>query len=392
MAPASLLACVLLLAQVSWFSLAIYVPVREYSGPNFFSLWDYYDNVDNTTWGMSLFISWLLAFLKSLTYVDPNSGHAIIRVDNTTNIPSAPVVNRNSVKITSKDAYPIGSLITIDVSHIPYGCSVWPSFWMLGTNIPWPNSGEIDIIEAINNLASNQYALHTTPGCFLASNTVQTGIITENDCSTGQGCVVQETKPNSFGSGFAEAGGGVVATQLDVSGIFMWFWPRSNIPASISNATTSSNMDLSDWGTPTAAYVSSACNISEYFQPQNLVIDITLCGVWAGVPSIYNSTGCSGQCINNVIGTGNPIYNEAYWDISYIRTYIASADANATTSEATSTFTATATVAPPSTTSSSGGNSAAHSNAAAQVGPKSLFWVVSSTLFAIWLSTMALGA
>lgn len=101
---------------------------------------------------------------------------------------------------------------------------------MLGTNIPWPNSGEIDIIEAINNLPSNQYALHTTPGCDLASNSAQTGTTMETDCSTPQGCVVQETKPNSFGSGFAAAGGGVVATQLDVSGIYMWFWSVSTLP------------------------------------------------------------------------------------------------------------------------------------------------------------------
>lgn len=117
---------------------------------------------------------------------------------------------------------------------------------MLGTNIPWPNCGEIDIIEAINGLPDNQFALHTTDGtvisrccvqcslfspfvgCFLSSpNSAQTGNILQTNCSTGAGCVVQETKPNSFGSGFAKNGGGVVATQLDTSGIYMWFWPVS---------------------------------------------------------------------------------------------------------------------------------------------------------------------
>ncbi|KAJ3827030.1 hypothetical protein F5880DRAFT_1313323 [Lentinula raphanica] len=116
----------------------------------------------------------------------------------------------------------------------------------------------------------------------------------------------------------------------------MWFWSRSDIPASISQANSSSTMNLTDWGTPTAAYPSSACNVTQYFQPQNLVLDITLCGVWAGVPSIYNSTGCSGQCIDNVIGSGNPIYNDAYWDISYIRTYLASTTTDSSASSASS--------------------------------------------------------
>ncbi|KAJ3992592.1 concanavalin A-like lectin/glucanase domain-containing protein [Lentinula boryana] len=290
----------LLLPVLFRLSAAIYTPIREYSGTDFFSEWDYYGFIDNTTWGNVTYVDQNTGTSQGLTFIDSSTGHAIIRVDNTTNIPAAQTVNRNSVKITTKDAYPIGSLIIIDVSHIPYGCSVWPSFWMLGTNILWPLGGEIDIIEAINNLNSNQYALHTTPGCYLAANSSQTGNTIETDCSTGQGCLVQETKPNSFGSGFAQAGGGVFATQLDVSGIYMWFWTvsisqsisnrpdsiivsnsqRSSIPASISQADSASTMNLTDWGTPTAAYLSTGCNISQYFQPQQLVLDITLCGVW----------------------------------------------------------------------------------------------------------------
>ncbi|KAJ3892026.1 hypothetical protein GG344DRAFT_23142, partial [Lentinula edodes] len=204
---------------------------------------------------------------------------------------------------------------------------VWPSFWMLGTDLLWPNSGEIDIIEAINNLDSNQYALHTTSECFLGTNLIQPGSILQTNCSTSAGLVIQEKKLDSFGSGFAQAGGGVFATQLDLSGIYMWFWPVTrSLPASISQANSSSTMNLTDWVTPTDAYLSNACNIAQYFQPQQLIIDITLCSVWAGVPSIYNSTGSqfvTFSCIqiDNVIGTGNPIYNNAYWDIAYIRTY-----------------------------------------------------------------------
>ncbi|KAJ3977346.1 hypothetical protein EV361DRAFT_944460 [Lentinula raphanica] len=182
------------------------------------------------------------------------------------------------------------------------------------------------------------------------------------------------TIPNRFGSGFAQAGGGVCATQLDVSVIYMWFWSRSDIPASISQANSSSTMNLTDWGTPTAAYPSSACNVTQYFQPQNLVLDITLCGVWAGVPSIYNSTGCSGQCIDNVIGSGNPIYNDAYWDISYIRTYLASTttdpsgdSSSSSTSSASSVLPSSSSSSPsPSASSASSGNDGSVASNAAQ--------------------------
>lgn len=119
----------------------------------------------------------------------------------------------------------MGSLIIIDAVHIPFGCSVWPAFWTYGIEEMWPNAGEIDIIEAINNMDNNQIALHSLQGCKkLDAPNEQTGSTLEADCSVPQGCIVAETKPNSFGPGFAQAGGGVYALQIDVSGIFSWFW------------------------------------------------------------------------------------------------------------------------------------------------------------------------
>lgn len=101
---------------------------------------------------------------------------------------------------------------------------MWPSFWTLGANELWPLAGEIDLIEAINLMPGNQVALHSTPGCFQARNPLQLGSSLENNCSTDQGCIVQESKPNSFGEGFAQAGGGIFALQIDVTGIFTWFF------------------------------------------------------------------------------------------------------------------------------------------------------------------------
>lgn len=121
------------------------------------------------------------------------------------------------VRITTHDFYDYGSLWIIDVLHIPYGCSVWPAFWTKGPT--WPDDGEIDIIESINLNPNNQMALHTTEGCLHDGTVPQKGQNTGLDCSTGAGCVVIETTPNSYQSGFAAAGGGVWATQFDVSGI-----------------------------------------------------------------------------------------------------------------------------------------------------------------------------
>jgi beta-glucanase (GH16 family) len=45
---------------------------------------------------------------------------------------------------------------------IPQGQGIWPAFWMLGANIekvPWPDCGEIDIME---NIGKEPYLVHGT--------------------------------------------------------------------------------------------------------------------------------------------------------------------------------------------------------------------------------------
>ncbi|KAJ2931045.1 hypothetical protein H1R20_g6053, partial [Candolleomyces eurysporus] len=241
--------------------LAAYVPLRQYEGSTFFEGWAYYGNVDNTTWGTiskaiqlqrrctDATITGNVTYLdradatsKRLTYVN-DAGNAIIQVDNTTTlVRNADVVNRDSIRLTSLDSYGMGSLIVMDALHIPYGCSVWPAFWTYGIEKEWPEAGEIDIIEAINDMDRNQVALHTIPGCSKADTLPQSGRTLETDCSTNRGCIVAESKPNSFGPRFSEAGGGVYALLLEPTSINVWFF--------------------------------------SYFPPQNLILLTTLCGVW----------------------------------------------------------------------------------------------------------------
>jgi len=220
-------------------------------------------------------------------------------------------------------------------------------------------------------MPNNQMSLHTTAGCTHPVPVNETGVANGVDCSTPAGCTVTESSPNSFESGFALVGGGVWACQFDVAGIFIWFWSRPNVPASITSANSTSPIDISQWGTPSASYPSTTCNITEFFTPQNLVIDITLCGNWAGIGPVYNATcgasGTTGLCYNdNVVGPGSPKYDNAYFEISYVRAYTTpNPPATSTTTSASDPTTTSATpvviTAPPtaqSTTVSGSANGA----------------------------------
>jgi len=119
--------------------------VRDYSGTTFFDRWDFYGSWDNLTLGDVVWLDRVSAFQENLVYIDEHN-RAIIKVDNITDVPWNE--KRSSIRITSHDFYSVGSLWIIDLTHLPYGCSVWPAFWSKGPQ--WPDHGEIDIIEGVN--------------------------------------------------------------------------------------------------------------------------------------------------------------------------------------------------------------------------------------------------
>ncbi|OBT59795.1 hypothetical protein VE03_10744, partial [Pseudogymnoascus sp. 23342-1-I1] len=76
------------------------------------------------------------------------------------------------------------------IIHPP--ASAFPSsghkaFWLFGPD--WPNSGEIDIIEGVNNQATNIVTLHTAAGCAINNaGSLSDTTTVEANCNAKSGC------------------------------------------------------------------------------------------------------------------------------------------------------------------------------------------------------------
>ncbi|KAN0104960.1 glycoside hydrolase family 16 protein [Hyaloscypha variabilis] len=225
-------------------------------------------------------------------------------------------VGRDSVRISSTKSWGIGTLVVVDLAHVPGGqCGTWPAMWMLGPN--WPYGGEIDIIEGVNSNVDNLMSLHTSPGCTVDSNVGQLGSQATTVCDTSvnsnSGCGVDSSDPRSYGTSFNTAGGGIYATQITPTSISIWFFPRTSIPSNLHDPAT--------WGLPQAAF--SGCDIESHFSNLSLVFDTTFCGDWAG--AVWNMDEMCAKldsegCVDFV--AGNPgAFGEAFWGVNFVEVY-----------------------------------------------------------------------
>lgn len=147
--------------------------------------------------------------------------------------------------------------------------------WMVGPN--WPNSGEIDIIEGVNQQSQNDMTLHTNAGCSITNNGAFTGTLTTPNCdgnALGQpnnaGCQIAASASNTYGAGFNANGGGVYATEWTSDHISVYFFPRGSIPSDIG----SGNPNPAGWGNALAQF-QGGCNIDSHFQNQQIVSLLT---------------------------------------------------------------------------------------------------------------------
>lgn len=75
--------------------------------------------------------------------------------------------NYSSARITTQGKYEFQYGKAEASIKVPIGQGIWPAFWMLGANFPvigWPQCGEIDIMEHVNNEHVTHAAVHWNLG------------------------------------------------------------------------------------------------------------------------------------------------------------------------------------------------------------------------------------
>jgi len=286
---------------------------------------------------------------------------------------------RDSIRLEGKTRFDHG-LIVLDVAKMPSGCGVWPAFWSTDeTN--WPNHGEIDILEPINNQNVAKTALHTSADCDMYAHVPRwnwtghwdsatgipdtyTGALNFNDklesdnCWTqtphqwaNQGCVAISDKNDTIGLEMNNDGGGIYVLEWDpVNGyIKAWVFPKSEgIPKNLQQSLAASSMssssddnskiirpDPSSWPTPYAYFAigdKSGCS-ADHFQNHRLVINLAFCGAVAGnrfqkdCPALYEKYNVHNDSVatcNAYIDSDEAqeiLNNEAYWKIKGVYLY-----------------------------------------------------------------------
>lgn len=98
----------------------------------------------NLTQGMLIFS---LRWFRGPTFCAATEDKFFMRAD-ATNVVTQGSRGRDSVRVSSYNAYD-ESIIVLDLQHMPEGCATWPAFWTLSAQGPWPQGGEIDIVEGM---------------------------------------------------------------------------------------------------------------------------------------------------------------------------------------------------------------------------------------------------
>ncbi|CAE7052049.1 unnamed protein product, partial [Rhizoctonia solani] len=291
---------------------------QEITGSGFYDAFNF-ETFNDPTHGRVNYVDQNYSQEKNLTFASDSK--FVMRADSL-NVVKPGSRGRDSIRISSKQLYE-DSVVVLDLTHMPTGCGTWPAFWTVTANGRWPQGGEIDIIEGINNRTSNLASLHTTPECNMTvTPRPMTGVAESNECdvrkSNNQGCGVRFDE-GSYGPGFNAREGGWYAMRRTVDGISVWFWGRDDFAVPLDVKYGSKKVEPEYWGLPVADFPSNNCDMRSHFGKHTIVFDLTFCGDWAG--NEYPRSGCPGTCVDFV--DNNPkAFVEAYWEINSLRTYV----------------------------------------------------------------------
>jgi len=322
---------------------AWYYLENEWIGNAFFNGDWTWETENDPTHGRVNYVSQTDAVNDGLSYTEGNQ--FIMRADDVSIINPNDPRGRSSVRISSQKGYD-DSIIVLDIAHMPAGCATWPAFWTLSSTGPWPNGGEIDIIEGVNENPVNQATLHTTANCMMPPDSLrqpQSGTTTSTDCDvaannfSNEGCGVSFSNNDtsgldrigaSYGAPFNNNGGGYYAmSKSQATGIQVWFWERdsSSVPPEISQGAQGGQGVFPSiaWGEPVANFpmLPGYCDYGSHFNAQRIVFDLTFCGDWAG--SVWPQSSCASRAssCDDFVNNSPSSFSEAYWTINSLRVY-----------------------------------------------------------------------
>eukprot|EP00439_Symbiodinium_sp_Y106_P058177 s144_g8.t1 len=243
---------------------------------------------------------------------------------------------RHSVMIHSNYAWhpQDGFLVVMKYNHVPWGPSIWPAFWLMNSDKVWPDGGEFDIMEFANDEAS-KITFHTDKNCLLDPRKV--GSCMRGKRMGGSGPMNCNTNywKNLFGCR-------AFAASWDEDGITVYHIPNHEIPADLKEDKPRPE-SWGKWVVAYLPYVSHTCH-KDLAGPQEIVLNIALCGDWAGNAWFRSgsarSTGFTHGCRADI---GKPyedcctkyatshdgriehmFRNQAYFDIDYMKVYTSS--------------------------------------------------------------------
>jgi len=253
---------------------------------------------------------------------------------------------RYSVNIHTNEAWhpKPGFIAVLHYTHLPHGCGIWPSFWAMNSDKVWPAGGELDILEFANN-EQNKVTFHMGGKCKLdkkrAAACAPKGHTTlhSEDCETSYfegklGCMAYQRQPTG---GNLAALPGVIAAEWTDRHITIYHIPEAEIPMDLRNDQPRPE----NWARWVIAYLPFEPGCMHNVGPQELVLNLQLCGDWAGATwdktcanaggsQLWNKHGCESGlssptdcCTKFVTSHLRDIQMKYYsdWDIKSLKVY-----------------------------------------------------------------------
>ena len=360
-------------------------------GETFFDNYNFYDGPDSLgSAGYNVYVSEERATEAGIANVTKEnvedavatseSGGSVKKVEEFIYMSSVPSEGgpRESVRLEGKERYDRG-LFILDLRHMPAGCGIWPAWW-LTDEANWPDNGEIDIVEGVNNQTVAKTALHTSDRCSMFAHVPAWSKTGHWDWATGlpdtytgemdfnmskpaddcwvmaphqwanQGCVAVNSDEISLGGPLNAAGGGIYALEWDPDkehAIRSWVFPsRGNVPPNLREAIQTANSkdksmrvvpDPNEWGLPYGYFAigeGTGCS-ADHLKNMRLVFNLAFCGTVAGnrffmdcpaEAKLFEEEDDPILSCNAFIKSNPDALEEAYWKIRglyvYERTWI----------------------------------------------------------------------